>query len=197
MLAVTVWEGLLLGVKTFSLLFVVTLLLCRVVFRVATFCYSTLRCCSVGWFFSRRLGQKNVFGQKIARRKNYGARTGRSILKFCEESARKKILALKAPNSWKAENWDGFILQNYNITLLEKAKVEIFPLAGSKKCFRPKNRGEEELWGENGAFGTEILRGIRQKQNPGQETTKKWKTEKSGNPKNGKLVCQLFWLFSH
>ena len=31
--------------------------------------------------FAEKLGQKYVFGRKIARRRNYEARTGRSILK--------------------------------------------------------------------------------------------------------------------
>ena len=53
-------------------------------------------------------------------------------------------------------------LVKFNIMLQEKAKVEMFPEAGSKKRFRPKNR-EEELWGESGRRGTEISRGIRQK----------------------------------
>ena len=39
--------------------------------------------------------------------------------------------------------------------LQEKGNVEIFPEAGSKIRFRPKNREEKELRGENGAFGTE------------------------------------------
>ena len=51
-----------------------------------------------------------------------------------------------------------FILQKHNIMLQEKAKVEIFPEAGSKKCFRPKNREEDELRGENAAFDTETAR---------------------------------------
>ena len=64
--------------------------------------------------------------------------------------------------------------------LQEKAKVEIFPEAGSKKRFRPKNREEEELWGENGRTGTEISRGIRQKHNPGLEIAKKLKSGRLG-----------------
>ena len=60
---------------------------------------------------------------------------------------------------------------------------------GSKIRFRPEISKEKELWAENGAFGTEILRGIRQKKDLGPEMAEKRKTGKSGNPKNAKLVC--------
>ena len=64
--------------------------------------------------------------------------------------------------------------------LQEKAKVDNFPEAEYKKRFRPKNREDEELWGENGVFHTEILRGIRQKQNPGPKIAKKLKSGRLG-----------------
>ena len=55
---------------------------------------------------------------------------------------------------------------------------------GSKIRFRPEISKEKELWAENGAFGTEILRGIRQKAHLGLELAEKGKTGKSGNPKS-------------
>ena len=63
---------------------------------------------------------------------------------------------------------------------------------GLKIHFRPEISEERELWDETGAFGTEILRGIVWKKDLGPERAGKWKTGKSGNPKNAKLVC-LNW----
>ena len=57
---------------------------------------------------------------------------------------------------------------------------------GSKIRFRPEISKEKELWAENGAFGTEILRGIRKK-DLGPVRPGKWKSGKTGNPRNGKL----------
>ena len=68
-------------------------------------------------------------------------------------------------------------------------KVENCPEAWSIIRFRTKDREEEELWGENRAFDTEILREIRQKTNQGWKTSKKWKTGTSGIPKNINIVC--------
>ena len=51
--------------------------------------------------FAEKLGQKYVFGRKIARRRNYEARTGRSILKCHGLGGRPSPLGPKIAEKWK------------------------------------------------------------------------------------------------
>ena len=136
-------------------------------------------------FFTKKRGHKNPLF-------NWKSRYWTFLLKLTPKRPAWTIQASFSTNQGPF-HWKNRFL---NIMLQEKAKVEHFPEAGSKKRFRPKNCEEEELWGENGAFHTEILRGIRQKKNLGPKRAKKWKTGKSENPKNAKLVCRWFWLLS-
>ena len=71
----------------------------------------------------------------------------------------------------------------------EKMKVANRLKVGEKIGFRPEISKEKELWAENGAFGTEILRGIRQKKDLGPEMAEKRKTGKSGKPKMQNLCA--------
>ena len=66
--------------------------------------------------FAKKLGPKHVFGRKIARRRNYEARTGRSILKRqgfggASESARPEN-GRKVENGVRgAENFSGSVVR--------------------------------------------------------------------------------------
>ena len=65
-----------------------------------------------------------------------------------------------------------------------------------ENCVTPEMREQKELWGENGAFGIEILEGIRQKKSwlekfQKVEKCKIWKSDKSNTFKSlyGYTVC--------
>ena len=80
-----------------------------------------------------------------------------------------------------------FTSTNTNFVLVrEKVQLENHPKVWSFLCFRLKMRGDEELWGENSAFGTEISRGIRFSGRLGLGNPKKPKTGKS---KKLKFLC--------
>ena len=74
----------------------------------------------------------------LSRRRNYGARTGRSVLKFCEESARNKILAKKPPKSGK--------LKNQEIRKMENLRANCFGCFPTKKQMRNYHIFQIVLW---------------------------------------------------
>ena len=77
--------------------------------------------------FAAKLGQKYVFGRKIARRRNYRARTGRSILK--RPGFRGRARSARPENGQKVENGQNMVVlggaQTQNIETLGGPKLGV------------------------------------------------------------------------